>query len=332
MIIAIPDDYHGLVPQLDCFRLLAGHDVRVLRDVAPANGTLVRHLRDAEVIVPIRERTRFTRELIAQLPRLRHISQTGRSAHHVDVAACTERGIVVTAGTHASPYTVAEHTWALILAALRRIPEDAALMKRGAWRGEFSLGLRGRTLGVFGLGKIGSLVAQAGPGFGMKVLAWGRESSLAAARKAGYAVAASQSDLFERSDVLALCARLTQETRGVVTTEYLARMKPTALLVNTARAELIAPGVLAQALRSGRPGLAAADVFENEPVLAGDHPLLGLDNALCTPHSAWVEKETYELYFGEAFEQVIALAAGRPANILNPEASGACRTGARPAP
>lgn len=332
MIIAIPDDYHGLVPRLDCFRLLAGHDVRVLRDVAPANGTLVRHLRDAEVIVPIRERTRFTRELIAQLPGLRHISQTGRSAHHVDIAACTERGVVVTAGTHASPYTVAEHTWALILAALRRIPEDAALMKRGAWRSAFSLGLRGRTLGVFGLGKIGGLVAQAGPAFGMKVLAWGRESSLAAARKAGYAVAASQPELFERSDVLALCARLAKETRGVVTAEDLARMKPTALLVNTARAELIAPGVLAQALRSGRPGLAAVDVFENEPVLAGDHPLLGLDNALCTPHSAWVEKETYELYFGEAFEQVVALAAGRPANILNPEASGACRNGARRAP
>jgi D-3-phosphoglycerate dehydrogenase len=320
MLIAIPDDYHGLVPRLDCLKTLAGHEVRVLRDVAPGIDRLAAALRDAEVIVPIRERTRFTRELIERLPRLRHISQTGRSAHHVDLAACTERGIAVTAGTHASPHTVAEHTWALILAALRRIPEDAARMKRGEWRGAFSLALRGRTLGVFGLGTIGRLVAQAGPAFGMQVLVWGRDASLAAARQAGYALAANQTELFAASDVLALCVRLTSDTRGIVTAQDLARMKPTALHVNTARAELIAPGALAAALRAGRPGLAAVDVFENEPVLRGEHPLLKLDNALCTPHSAWVEKETYELYFGEAFEQVISLAAGKPVNLLNPEA------------
>ncbi len=325
MIIAIPDDYHGLVPTLDCFATLAGHDVRVFRDAAPAIDQLVANLRDAEVIVPIRERTRFTRDLIEKLPRLRHISQTGRSMHHIDVAACTARGIAVTAGTHASPHTVAEHTWALILAALRRIPEETALMKRGEWRGSFSIGLHGRTLGVFGLGRIGRLVAATGPSFGMKVLVWGREASLAAARNAGYAAAANKAELFEQSDVLSLCVRLTRETRGIVTAEDLARMKPGALLVNTARAELIAPNALPAALRKGRPGLAAVDVFEHEPVLDGEHPLLRLDNALCTPHSAWIEKDTYELYFGEAFDNVIALARGEPVNLVNPEALGVCR-------
>lgn len=320
MIIAIPDDYHGLVPQLDCFRKLAGHDVRVLRDAAPAYDRLVENLRDAEVIVPIRERTRYTRAVIEKLPRLRHISQTGRSVRHIDVGACTERGIAVTAGSHASPYTVAEHTWTLILAALRRIPEETALMKQGRWRGSFSLGLRGRTLGVFGLGQIGSLVAATGASFGMTILVWGRESSLASARKAGYTVASGKAELFERSDVLSLCVRLSKETHGIVTAQDLARMKTTALLVNTARAELIAPNALVEALEQGRPGLAAVDVYENEPVLRSEHPLLKLDNALCTPHSAWIEQDTYELYFGEAFAQVIAFAAGEPVNLVNPEA------------
>ena len=320
MIIAIPDDYHGLVSKLECLSTLAGHEVRILRDAAPAFETLVANLHDAEVIVPIRERTRYSRELISRLPRLKHISQTGRSVHHIDVSACTERGIVITTGTHASPYTVAEHTWALILAALRRIPEETALMKCGEWRDSFSLGLHGRTLGIFGMGRIGAPVAATGASFGMKVLVWGRDNSLAAARRAGYIAAASQAQLFEQSDVLALCVRLTSDTRGIVTSADLARMKPDALLVNTARAELVAPNALVEAMRKGRPGYAAVDVYENEPVLNGDHPLLKLDNTLCTPHSAWIEKETYELYFGEAFRNVVALARGESANIVNPEA------------
>jgi D-3-phosphoglycerate dehydrogenase len=320
MIIAIPDDYHGLVPTLDCFAQLSGNDVRVFRDAAPPFERTVENLRDAEVIVPIRERTRFSRALIERLPRLKHIAQTGRSTRHIDVAACTERGIVITAGTHASPHTVAEHTWALILAALRRIPEETALMKRGEWRRSFSLGLHGRTLGVFGLGRIGAPVAATGASFGMRVMVWGRESSRDRACSAGYSVAQSQAQLFQQSDVLALCVRLTPDTRGIVTADDLVRMKPDALLVNTARAELIAPNALAEALRRGRPGFAAVDVYENEPVLNGDHPLLALDNALCTPHSAWLEKETYELYFGEAFRNVIALARGEPAHVVNPRA------------
>ncbi|MDH3287411.1 MAG: D-2-hydroxyacid dehydrogenase family protein [Betaproteobacteria bacterium] len=319
MIIAIPDDYHGVVAQLACFSRLSGHDVRVFCDAAPPTGKLVQHLRDADVIVPIRERTLFTRELIASLPKLRLISQTGRSTRHIDIAACTERGIAVTAGTHASPYTVAEHTWALILSALRHIPEDAALMKRGEWRASFSTGLRGKTLGVFGLGMIGKLIAMPAGAFGMQVLVHGRESSLVAARAAGYEIADSKADFFARSDVLCAMVRLSPVTRGIVTAEDLAQMKPTALFVNTARAELVAPGALVNALSKGRPGFAVTDVYENEPVLRGDHPLLKLDNALCTPHTAWLERETYELYFGEAFDNLLAFLAGKPVNMVNPE-------------
>ena len=320
MIIAIPDDYHGLVARLDCYRRLAAHDVRILRDAAPSHDRLATNLRDAEIIVPIRERTTYTRRLIESLPKLRLISQTGRSTRHIDVAACTERGVAIATGTHASPYTVSEHTWALILASLRRIPEETALMKRGLWRSSFSGGLHGKTLGVFGLGKIGAPVAATGASFGMEVLVWGRENSLAAARKAGYSTAGSKAELFERSDVLALLVRMAPETRGIVTAADLGRMKPTALFVNTARADLVEPGALVAALKRGRPGFAAVDVYEDEPVLDGCHPLLELDNALCTPHSAWIEPYTYELYFGEAFDNVLAFVSGKAVNILNPEA------------
>jgi D-3-phosphoglycerate dehydrogenase len=317
MIIAIPDDYHGLVHSLDCMQLLTGHEVRIYKDAAPPAATLVNNLRDAEIIVPIRERTRFTRAIIEQLPKLKLFSQTGRSCHHIDLDACHERGIAVAAGSHASPYTVAEQTWAMILGSLREIPRETALMKNGGWRNRFSTGLKGKTLGVFGLGTIGKLVAATGASFGMRVLVWGRDSSLAAARTAGYDTAASQHELFEQSDVLTLMVRLSKETRGVVTAAHLERMKPSALLVNTARAELIAPGVLEAALKAGRPGYAAVDVYENEPVLKGNHPLLQLDNALCTAHSAWLERDTYELYFGEAFANAAAFAAGRPVALVN---------------
>lgn len=319
MIIAIPDDYHGVVPQLECFARLKDHDVRVLREPAMPTGALLQELRDADVIVPVRERTRFTKDVIAGLPNLKLFSQTGRSTRHIDVAACTARGIAVAAGTHASPNTVAEHTWALILSALRHVPEDAALMKRGEWRDTFSTALRGKTLGIFGLGMIGKLVALPAPAFGMKVLVHGRESSTAAACEAGYEVATSKADLFTRSDVLCAMIRFTPATRGIITAEDLALMKPTALFVNTARAELVAPGALVEALTNGRPSMAVTDVYENEPVLRGDHPLLKLDQAICTPHTAWLERETYELYFGEAFDNALAFLAGTPVNIVNPE-------------
>jgi len=319
MIIAIPDDYHGVVHKLDCLAKLSGHQVRIFRDVAPASGRLIANLHEAEIVVPVRERTRFTREIIERLPRLKIFSQTGRSTHHIDVAACTGRGIVVTCGTNASPYTVAEHTWALILSSLRRLPEETAMMKRGEFRQSFSGTLHGRTLGIFGLGKIGKLVAATGASFGMRVLVWGREASLAAAKTAGYDAAASRQAFFEQADVLVLMVRMSSATRGIVTAEDLARMKPTALFVNTARAELIAPGALIAALKRGRPGRAAVDVYENEPVQNGDHPLLTLDNALCTPHTAWLEQDTYEMYFGEAFDNILAFIGGSPVNVVNPE-------------
>ncbi len=319
MKIIIPDDYHGLVPRLECFGKLAGHDVQVLRDVAPSFETLVEKLRDADIIVAVRERTDFTCALIEQLPKLKLIAQTGRSAHAIDLKACTDHGIAVCAGSHASPYTVAEHTWALIFASVRCVTEDAALMKQGKWRDWFSTSLRGKTLGVYGLGKIGEPVAATGASFGMRVLAYARETTAARAKALGYEAANSRQAFFEQADVLSVNLRMSEATRGIITAEDLARMKSTALIVNTARAELFAPGVLVDALKKGRPGFAATDVYENEPVQNGDHPLLKLPNAICTPHSAWLEPTTYELYFGEAFEQVAAYAAGKPLKLLNPE-------------
>ncbi len=317
MIIAIPDDYHGLVHQLDCLNLLAGHEVRIFKDAAPPTTTLINNLRDADIVVPVRERSRYTRAIIEQLPKLQLFSQTGRSCHHIDLEACNERGIAVAAGSHASPYTVSEQTWAMILGSLREIPIETATMRNGGWRHRFSTGLRGRTLGIFGLGVIGKLIAATGASFGMRILVWGRESSLNAARAAGYDIASSQDELFEQSDVLTLMVRLSKDTRGIVKAAHLARMKPTALLVNTARAQLIEPGALEDALRNGRPGFAAVDIYENEPVLNGNHPLLKLDNALCTAHSAWLERETYELYFGEAFANAAAFASGKPVALVN---------------
>jgi D-3-phosphoglycerate dehydrogenase len=319
MKIVIPDDYHGLLPRLAGFAKLAGHEVTVLNDVAPSFETLVEKLRDADIIVAIRERTAFTRALLEQLPRLKLIAQTGRGAHSVDLKACTELGIAVCSGTQASPHTVAEHTWALIFAWARRIAEDAATFRAGAWRNWFSVSLRGKTLGVYGLGKIGEPVAAAGAAFGMRVLCFAREATAARARELGYEAAASKADFFAQSDVLSVNLRMLEATRGIITADDLARMKPTALIVNTSRAELFAPGVLVEALKKGRPGFAATDVYENEPVQHGDHPLLEMPNAICTPHTAWVEPHTYELYFGEAFEQVAAYAAGKPVKLLNPE-------------
>ena len=319
MIITIPDDYHGVVLKLGSLSKLSGHEVRIFRDVAPATERLLANLRDAAIVVPVRERTRYTRDIIGRLPRLKAFSQTGRSTHHIDVAACTERGIAILAGTNASPYTVAEHTWVLILSSLRGIPQETEMMKRGEFRQSFSGTLHGRTLGILGLGKIGKLVAATGASFGMRVLVFGRDASLAAARASGYDVAVSKAELFEQSDVLVLMVRLMSATRGIVTADDLARMKPTALFVNTARAELVAPGALVEALKRGRPGFAAVDVYENEPVLNGDHPLLKLGNALCTPHTAWLERDTYETYFGEAFDNILAYFSGKLVNMVNPE-------------
>ena len=320
MLIAIPDDYQQLVATLDCYAQLAGHDVRVFQGPTSSADEVARQLNDAEAVVLIRERTSITRELIERLPRLRHIAQTGRSTHHIDVAACTARGITVSAGTHASAHTIAEYTWALILASRRHIVGQVQTMRRGEWLPRLGLGLSGKTLGVHGFGKIGSLVAQIGKSFGMRVITWGGDESRRRALDAGCEFTASKHELYAQSDVLSLNLRLSERTRHSITAADLDVMQSSALLVNTARAEIIAPGALVSALKSGRPGYAAVDVYENEPVLRGDHPLLKMDNVLCTPHGAWIETEMFECYFGEAFANLVKFAQGAPVNLVNPTA------------
>ena len=280
MKVVIPDDYQDAVRHLECFGKLAAHEVTIY-DHSEIDT-------DVEALVLIRERTPITAELLDRLPRLKLIAQTGRGTAHIDVQACEQRGIKIATGT-GSPYAPAELTFALILAAMRRIPQEAASARAGRWQSGLGTTLRGRTLGIWGYGKIGTLVADFGRAFGMKVI---------------HSQAQSRDELLEQSDVLSLHLRLSERTRGKITADDLARMKPTALLVNTARAELIAPGALVQALRNGRPGFAAVDVFEQEPT--ADDPLFTLENVLATPHLGYVERDSYELYFGQAFDAVNA--------------------------
>ena len=330
MKIAVLDDYQDAVRKLPCFALLEGHDVKVFNNTVKGVGQLAARLSDVEAVVLIRERTRVTRQLLEKLPRLKIISQTGRAGGHVDIDACTDRGVAVLQGV-GSPVAPAELTWALIMAAQRRIPQYVASLKHGAWQQSglksttmppnFGLGqvLRGQTLGVWGYGKIGRLLAGYGRAFGMNVLVWGREASQQAAREDGLNVAASAEQLFAESDVLSLHLRLNDETRGIVKLADLQRMKPTALFVNTSRAELVEQDALLAALNRGRPGLAAIDVFESEPPLQG-HALLRLENCICTPHIGYVEQESYESYFGQAFDNVANFIRGNPTNIINPGA------------
>jgi D-3-phosphoglycerate dehydrogenase len=317
MKIVIPDDYQDLVDRLDCYSLIRHHDVTRYREPARDMAELVARLRDAEVVVAIRERVAFSRALLEQLPKLRLIALVGRNSHVIDFAACTELGIPVATGKSNSPVAPAELTLALIMASRRNVALEAERMKRGAWPCTLSHRLRGSTLGIFGLGHIGQLVAEGGRGLGMEILVWGQKASLEKAAAAGYAVAASQQDLFARSDVLSLHVRLTRETRGIVGADDLARMKPTALLVNTARAELIAPGALLRALKDGRPGFAAVDVYEHEPITNGDHPFLSMPNVLCTPHLGWAEWPNFERYFRETFEQIVAFENGAGLRLAN---------------
>ena len=330
MNIVILDDYQDAVRKLAAAAKLEAYPAKVYTNTVKGLGQLSVRLRDADVIVLIRERTQLTRALIEKLPRLKMVSQTGRIGSHVDVTACTERGIAVAEGV-GSPVAAAELTWALIMAAARRLPQYIGNLKHGAWQQSglkaasmppnFALGtvLRGRTLGIWGYGKIGQLVAGFGRAFGMQVMVWGSPDSLSRARADGHHAAASRADFFAFSDVLSLHLRLADSTRGLVKLEDLSRMKPTALLVNTSRAELIEPDALVSALNRGRPGMAAVDVFETEPILQG-HALLRLENCICTPHIGYVEQDSYELYFGAAFDNVINYLRGTPTNIVNPGA------------
>lgn len=318
MRVIIPDDYQDAVRHLACFSRLAGHEVTVFNDSVKDIDALAERFRSAEALVLIRERTRITEDLLARLPNLKLISQTGKGTAHIDLAACTRRGVAVTAGT-GSPYAPAELTWALVLAAARHLPQEAARLRAGHWQSTLGTGLRGRTLGIWGYGKIGSLVAGYGRAFAMNVLVWGREGSLSRAQADGFSTASDKDTLFEQSDVLSLHIKLIPETRGIITGADLERMKPEAILVNTSRAELVERGALEAALRAGRPGFAAVDVYEEEPLAGMAHPLLALENVVCTPHLGYVEKDSYEGYFAQAFDQVAAFAAGRPTDVVNPE-------------
>ena len=325
MKIAILDDYQDAVRSLECFRLLDGHDVKVFTNSARGAGQLAIRLAPFDALVLIRERTALPGALLAKLPNLKLISQTGKVSGHVDVAAASARGIAIAEGV-GSPVAPAELTWALVMAASRRIVPYAANLKDGLWQtasinpGLNGLGraLRGRTLAIWSYGKIGKLVAGYGKAFGMRVLVWGGEQSRAAAGADGFEAAPSREALFEQADVLSLHLRLADATRGIVTAEDLGRMKPDALFVNTSRAELVQPGALEAALRAGRPGWAALDVFTEEP-LPAQSELLRIPTVLATPHLGYVEQDSYEMYFRAAFENVVNFAKGEPSNILNPE-------------
>jgi D-3-phosphoglycerate dehydrogenase / 2-oxoglutarate reductase len=316
MKIVIPDDYQDMVHRLSCFAMLAGHDVVRYREPAVDMDQLVERLHPAEVIVAIRERVTFSRALIERLPNLKLIALVGRAATTIDYQACKDHGVLVSTGASNSPVAPAELTVALMVASRRNIVLEAERMRRGEWPCTLSHRLSGSTLGIFGLGAIGSIVAAAGAGMGMQVLAWGQDASAARARAAGHEFAASQEALFERSDVLSLHVRLRADTRGIVGPADLARMKPSALLINTSRAELIQPGVLLAALQAGRPGFAAVDVYEEEPVIGGAHSFLSMPNVLCTPHLGWAEWDNFELYFRECLEQIVAYAAGTTMRLI----------------
>lgn len=317
MKIVIPEDYQDAVRTLNCFGKLSGHEVVIYNDAVKDIEVLADRFHDADALVLIRERTAINAALLERLPNLKLISQTGRGIPHIDVDACTRHGVAVATGGGLS-YSTAELTWALVLASVRHLPQEIAAMKAGKWQTRIGTALHGRTLGIFGYGRIGSLVANYGRAFGMNVLVWGREGSLERAAADGFAAATSQQKLFERSDVLSLHIKLSAETRGIVGEDDLVLMKPTALLVNTSRAELVAFGALETALRNGRPAFAAVDVYESEPVIT--HPLLVLDNVICTPHIGYVERDTYEAYFTEAFDNLLAFFAGTPVNVVNPVA------------
>lgn len=335
MRIAILDDYQDAVRGLDCMQALRSdggesvHQVVSFRDTEKDPLRLAARLADFDCVVLTQQRSRFPRAVVERLPALRLVCQTGRSTAHIDVAACSERGVVVCAAGQGTPHAPAELTWALILGSLRQLPLAVESLKQGRWQPALGRGVFGRTLGIYGLGRIGACVAAVGRAFGMRVVCFGREGSAARARAAGYEVASSREAFFAEADVLSLhlplLPRLDAQqpgTQGIVTARDLARMKPEALLVNTSRAALIEDGALVAALAAGRPGQAAVDVFEDEPVLSGEHPLLRMPSALCTPHIGYVERETYERYFTPVVELILAYAEGRPLHVVNPEALG----------
>ena len=321
MKVSILDDYFNTLRTLPCFRKLDGHKVEIWNDHVDDIGVLASRLKETEALVLIRERTEITAALLEHLPNLRLISQ--RSVYpHIDVDACTRLGIIVSSNLHTGTpsYAAAELTWGLILSAMRQIPQQAAALRSGIWQTAVGRTLRDLTLGIYGYGRLGTAVAGYGKAFGMSVQVWARESSRDRARADGWRAAASKEAFFETCDVVSLHMRLVGATRGIVSASDLMRMKPTALLVNTSRAGLIEPGALVRALKQGRPGMAAVDVFEQEPVHDIHHPLLAMPNVVCTPHIGYVTHEEYEIQFSDIFDQIIAFCAGKPINVINPAA------------
>ena len=320
MKISILDDYHDTLRTLPCFEKLNGHEVEIWNDHEQDVNRLAGRLKDTEVLVLIRERTKILAPLLDRLNKLKMISQ--RSVYpHIDIGACTRLGVIVSSSQHEGTpcYADAELTWGLVLAAMRQIPQQMAALKVGNWQIGVGNSLREKKLGIYGYGRIGAVVAGYGKAFGMKVLVWARENSLARAQKDGYAAARSKNAFFEECDVISLHMRLVDATRGIVTAADLARMKPTALLVNTSRAPLIEPGALVRALKAGRPAMAAIDVYEVEPLLDRQDPLLAMENVVCTPHIGYVTRDEYELQFAEIFDQITAFCEGKPINVVNPE-------------
>lgn len=320
MKITILDDYFDTIRTLNCFAKLQGHDVTIWNDHVQDTDTLAERLRDTEALVLIRERTKIRTPLLERLPKLRLISQ--RSVFpHIDADTCTRLGVIISSSQHPETpsYATAEMTWALVLAAMRRLPQQMASLKAGQWQCGVGRTLRGKTLGIYGYGRIGAVVAGYGKAFGMDVLVWGREKTLERARRDGHAVAQSKAEFFERCDVLSLHMRLVDATRGIVTAADLARMKPSSVLVNTSRAQLVETGALVPALQAGHPGMAALDVFEEEPIRDTAHPLLSLPNVVCTPHIGYVTHEGLETSFIDIFDQIVAYAAGHPINVVNPD-------------
>ncbi len=326
MKISILDDYHDTLRTLDCFRKLDGHEVAIWNDHVQDVDALAERLRDTEVLVLIRERTKIRAPLLERLPKLRLISQ--RSVYpHIDIDACTRLGVIVSSDLHMGTPSVstAELTWGLILAAMRQIPQQMAALKSGNWQIGVGSTLQGQTLGIYGYGRISRVVAKYARAFEMKVMVWAREKSLEIARAEGHETAQSKEAFFQECDVISLHMRLVDATRGIVTSQDLGRMKPTALLVNTSRAPLIEPGALVNALRAGRPGMAAVDVYEEEPIVDTSDPLISMANVVCTPHIGYVTRQEYEIQFSDIFDQIVAYAAGNPLNVVNPDVLATCR-------
>jgi D-3-phosphoglycerate dehydrogenase / 2-oxoglutarate reductase len=322
MKIAILDDYQDVFRTLKCYPRLKGHDVAVYHDSVKEPAKLAQRLEGADAVVLLQQRTPFPRAAAERATTLKVISQTGRNVNHIDVAACSEKGIVVCGSGAGQVNHTAELTWGLILSVLRHIPEEVQRLRAGRWQTTIGTTVVGKTLGVYAYGRIGSLVARVGRAFEMKVVCWGREGSTAKARADGFEIAPSREAFFESSDIVSLHIPLNKETRGIVKHSDLARMKPTALVVNTSRGPIVEDGALVRALKEGRPGYGAVDVFDDEPVLNGNHPLLKMDNVVCTPHLGYVDRDTYEKYYGAAVDNLLAFAEGKPVNVLNPEALG----------